>query len=181
VGFFLGLLVCNTCFAAGLDELGVMASHGIENSWVKDAPNHDISNTRATLVGGKYLDENRRWKIDGELQFSYHDAENSVESVSAEEIGINLVIKREFPSTWPVTPYVGFMGGLGYLADHSNQPRWGDSGCTGKFGPLVGADLMVTPEWYLRGEYRWTHTSDPWRSDVGRNFDEFAIGIIYVF
>lgn len=178
-------IVCNKCFAAErnlfIDDVGIMASYGTENGWVKDAPDHDISNARLTLVGGKYLDENCRWKLDGELQFSHHTAKNAIESIDAKEIGVNLVIKREFPSTFRITPYVGFMGGLGYLTDATNQPRWGGSWFTGKFGPLAGADLVLTPDWYLRGEYRWTHTSNPFESDVGRNFDEFVIGISYVF
>lgn len=164
-----------------IDEIGLTVSHGTDNDWVNPSESFDLSVKRLTFFGGKYLGEGMRWKLEGELQASSHSANGVFRSIDANEIGTNLIIKREFPSTLPFVPYIGFMAGLSWLRDADDQPKFGDSGWLGKFGPLVGADIALDDGWYLRMEYRLTHTSDPWRSDVGRNFDEFIVGVTYVF
>jgi len=164
-----------------LDDIGVTMSYGVESKWLNPADDYDLSVKRLTLWGGKHLDEGMQWKLEAEIQGSGHKAENDSRSVNTNEFGGNLILKREFPSDTPFLPYLGLMGGLSILSNSHSQPQFDDSVLFGKFGGLIGTNIYIDNYWSIRLEYRLTHTSAPFGPDVGRNFDEFIIGIGYTF
>jgi len=164
-----------------LDEAGMFTSYASESSWLNPDDTYNLSAKRVTMFGTKYVDEGRRWKFEGEVHGSFHSAHGPDRNTNVDEFGINLVFKREFPSRLSIVPYVGFMAGTSRLLDVNNQPQFGDSGWLGTLGPLLGVNILVGDDWYVRTEYRLTHSSDPFNSDVGRNLDNFSVGIVYLF
>jgi opacity protein-like surface antigen len=164
-----------------LDEVGMFVSFADESSRLNPDDKHDLYAKRLTLFGTKYAGDGRRWKFEGEVHGSFHSASGADGYTQANEFGVNLVFKREFPSKLAIVPYIGFMAGTSRLLDTNNQPQFGDSGWLGTFGPLVGVNILLDDDWYVRTEYRLTHSSDPFNSDVGRNLNNVNIGLVYVF
>ena len=159
----------------------MFASFASESSWLNPDDKHDLSAKRLTLFGTKYVGDGKRWKFEGEVHGSFHSAYGPDRNANANEFGINLVFKREFPSKLSIVPYVGFMAGTSRLFDTYDKPQFGDSGWLGTFGPLLGVNILIDDDWYVRTEYRLTHSSDPFNSDVGRNLDNISIGLVYLF
>lgn len=87
--------------------------------------------------------------------------------------------------------YVGGLAGLSYV---SNFPEFEDRSWNeshrhsdiGRSHYLYTAGTLVGKDWQLfksaraiRTEGRLTHTSDPFRSDVGKNFASGVLGVTY--
>jgi hypothetical protein len=172
------------------DEWGVGLGAGYEIDNFNDSPIHDYRVLRFSGNAGKYLDQDKKWKLEAELQLGLHRAESThpeTTSLNATEIGVNLLPKRFFELHKSVDLYIGGVFGLSWLMDADNQPAWGDSGTLGTLGIVVGTDITLKrytsgSELKLRFEYRGIHKSDPWNShDVGRNLHGPAIGLTYTF
>jgi hypothetical protein len=106
---------------------------------------------------------------------------NNEKSYITNDLGVNVVgIYHTGNRTWLFDPYLGFMAGLSYLKHHGDQPNWGNSGVLGTWGAVLGMTITVKNV-DVKTELRFTHTSDPFDCDSGRNFEGIVIGIVYYF
>lgn len=122
--------------------------------------------------------------IGGELQYSAHKADEKPEGsyhmghdAGFKEYSFNLTIKYML---FDDLLYAGWVMGLSYWYERDNDMHnLGDSHCLGSWGPMIGKDWHIYKAWSIRTEIRLTHTSDPFRSDRGKNYGTGVIGISY--
>ena len=119
------------------------------------------------LPDGKY------WHIHNDGSHNSHDA-------GFREYSLNFTITRDIILK---KLYLGIVFGLSgwYERDHGMH-NLGDSHLLGTWGGIVGYKhrFCVSP-WGVRGEVRATHTSDPCRSDMGKNYLGWNFGVVYYF
>ncbi len=177
-------------------RLGVDWSYG-KDAWIFDSlqsPSCENTVNRFTVraetnsffptvdklfIGGEFrysmhkadeLPEGSYWHIHNDGSHNSHDA-------GFREYGFNVTAKWEFG--WF---YAGAFAGVSYWYDRDHgMHNLGDSHWLGTWGPLAGLNIPITGPWELRLEGRGSHTSDPFRSDRGKNFLEGTIGVSYVF
>jgi hypothetical protein len=70
-------------------------------------------------------------------------------------------------------------GGLGYNSAGKKVPQIGDSHCGAILQAGVGVYYNLGERWALRVEYRFYHTSDPFRSDRGLNAHAALLGVSF--
>lgn len=133
-----------------------------------------------------------KWGLQGEFLYSAHKGNeypDHGQDTGFKEYGINLILKRYF---FDDMFYIGWLAGLSYVDDLPNfenrdwpdrclESNLGQSHWLGTWGPLVGKDWRIYQAWSLRTEVRLTHTSDPFRTDKGKNFLGWALGVTYHF
>lgn len=130
---------------------------------------------------GKYL--NRDWglRADAGFQYRYHRASNSERTRYGHDVGIELSLVKEFLITEFITPYLGIAGGFSAKFP-GGQPRFSNSGFLGNIGALIGYKLPISADWKIKWELRWTHSSDPIRTDdPGRDWEEVRFGFVREF
>ena len=127
-----------------------------------------------------------KWFIGGEFQYSMHKADEKPEGkygnghdAGFREYSLNLTIKRQmFDDLF----YLGVLVGASYWYERDNRMHnLGDSHLLGTWGGMIGKDWNVYKAWSLRTELRLTHTSDPFRSDRGKNYGTGIMGMTYTF
>ena len=140
--------------------------------------------------------DNKKWKdwASGlELHYSDHEADEKPDygqDTGFKELGFNVVVKRYLFSR---AFYVGALAGLSYVPkfpEFENR-QWRDSDLYSNIGRshwLVTWGAVVGEDWKLFGsnfalrtECRLSHTSDPFRSDRGKNFLGALLGLTYEF
>ena len=134
----------------------------------------------------------RKWGVQLEFLYSDHKADefpDRGQDAGFKEWGVNLALKRYF---FDDMFYVGFLAGLSYVdefpnfenrdwPDRSLESNVGRSHCLGSWGPMVGKDWRIYKAWSLKTEMRLTHTSDPFNTDMGKNFLAGTVGFSYNF
>jgi hypothetical protein len=133
-----------------------------------------------------------KWGIQLELLYSAHKADEHPDhgqDTGFKELGINLAVKRYF---FDDMFYVGWLAGLSYVGefpnfenrdwpDRSLESNLGRSHYLGTWGPMVGKDWHIYKAWSFKTEMRFTHTSDPFNTDMGKNFLGATVGFTYNF
>lgn len=134
-----------------------------------------------------------KWTVGAELQYSSHKANerpDHEQDTGFHETGINLTLKRHLLNR---IFYVGCLAGLSCVSSfpefenrswnhHDLQSDIGRSHYLYTVGALAGKDWQVLKSaWSVRTELRLTHTSDPFRSDRGKNFAAGVLGASYRF
>jgi len=123
-----------------------------------------------------------KWIVGMELGYSMHKADelpdgcySSSHDAGFREYNINLIVKRKmFDNLF----YFGGLAGVGYWYQRDNgMHNLGDSHVLGSWGALVGKDWHIYKTWSFRTEVRATHTSDPFESDMGKNYIGWVAGI----
>jgi hypothetical protein len=133
-----------------------------------------------------------KWTLG--LEFHYSDSKANEkpdhgQDAGYKEMGFNVTVKRHF---FDKMFYVGWLAGLAYIDEFPQFENrdWkhgdmnsniGHSHCVGTWGPMIGKDWHIYEGWSLRTEFRGTHTSDPFRSDSGKNFIAGVAGVTYRF
>ena len=127
-----------------------------------------------------------KWFFGIEGMYSMHKADEKPEGsywmghdAGFREYSFNVTISRQM---FDDLLYVKWIMGLSYW--HNRDVRshnLGDSHCLGTWGPAIGKDWNLYKTWSLRTEFRMTHTSDPFRSDRGKNYGTFMMGVTYTF
>jgi len=134
-----------------------------------------------------------KWGVQFEFKYSAHKGDevpDHGQDAGWKELGFNLALIRHFYND---LFYIGFLAGLSYVDDLPEFERrdWPDrclesnvgrSHYLGTWGPMVGRNWGFgdTP-WSLKTEMRFTHTSDPFRTDMGKNFISAIMGFSYNF
>jgi len=133
-----------------------------------------------------------KWGLQLELFYADHKADEYPDygqDTGFKEIGVNLALIRHF---FDDMFYVGWLAGLAYVdefpnfedrdwPDRSLESNVGRSHCLGTWGPMVGRNWHIYKAWSLKTEMRLTHTSDPFRTDMGKNFLAGVVGFSYNF
>lgn len=70
-------------------------------------------------------------------------------------------------------------GGLGYDSAGKRVKQIGDSHCGGILQAGTGIYYNLGKKWALRIEYRFYHTSEPFRSDTGLNTHTALLGVSF--
>lgn len=182
-----------------IDSLGVDWQYGKDFMLPKDWQGDHCANTvnrvsirlESDSVVPYYLNESwDKWTLGLEGHYSDHKADERPDrgqDAGFKEIGFNVTAKRHL---FDELFYVGFIAGLSYVGDlpefENRDWKHGDaysnigrSHCLGSWGATVGKDWKVTNGWSIRTEGRLTHTSDPFRSDSGKNFGATVVGVTY--
>jgi len=133
------------------------------------------------------------WAVQAEGHYSMHKFDEYPDfgqDTHFREYGINLVVKRYFLKD---IFYLGILGGLSYVHDFpqfEDRSDWsqdsqagniGRSHCLGTFGAMAGRDWHIYKAWSLRTEFRYTHTSDPFSPDAGKNYWTGGLGLGLTF
>ena len=134
-----------------------------------------------------------KWGIQGEFHYSAHKADevpDHGQDTGFKEFGVNLALIRHFLDDMF---YVGLRAGLSYIPefpefenrdwpDRCLEANVGRSHCFGTWGPMVGKNWKIKGNpWSVRTEMGITHSSDPLRTDSGRNFAHMSLGLTYSF
>jgi hypothetical protein len=146
-----------------------------------------------SLITALLNDSWDKWTIGAEIHYSSHKANerpDHEQDTGFHETGVNLTLKRHLLNK---IFYIGCLAGLSYV---SNFPEfenrsWNDNDLRSNIGRshylytlgvLTGKDWQVLKSaWSVRTEVRLTHTSDPFRSDRGKNFAAGVLGATYRF
>lgn len=132
-----------------------------------------------------------KWTVQGEIHYSKTKADeypDNGQDTWFEEIGFNLVVKRTMFDLFYIGGFAGVSKALSFpefenrdWADRDIESNIGRSGVLGSWGGLVGKDWFLNTNWGIRTEVRLTHTSDPFRTDRGKNYGAGIIGLTYRF
>ena len=127
-----------------------------------------------------------KWRVGFEVGYSMHKADEKDtgkfglgHDAGFREYSANFLATREI---WKEL-YLGIMFGLsGWYQRDIRMHNLGDSHLLGTWGGVAGWKhrFGVSP-WGVRGEVRATHTSDPCRSDMGKNYLGWNFGVVYHF
>lgn len=122
-----------------------------------------------------------KWRVGAEVGYSAHKADELPggryhigHDAGFKEWNWNIIVKRDmFNNLF----YLGGVAGVSYWSDRDNgMQNLGDSHWLGTWGALIGKDWNIYKAWSLRTEVRATHTSDPFRSDMGKNYFGWNFG-----
>ncbi len=167
-----GLLISNSYGEAGKTTYGASFSGG----FTQDGRHYF---TRWAFLPRVGLHLHRCWDLEFEGNFSFY---NSSEVKNLFVIGLNGNILFK-PVRWS-RGCLFILGGAGLGYDNSTEDyhnAW-DIGNTHVAGTLqggLGIEYSIARGWALRGEYRFNHISDPFRSDPGINTHNFMVGFSF--
>jgi len=120
------------------------------------------------------------WDLEFEGNFSYYGI-NESKNLYLLGFHTNLIFK---PIRWN-RGFLFLIGGAGlaYNNNNSNEDRGvrdiGDSHVAGILQIGSGIQYHIGKRWWLRGEYRFYHISDPFRKDSGINTHQFILGLTF--
>ena len=159
----------------------------IPDDWASPSCENTVNRFSIRYETNKFFPSWDKWFIGGEFHYSMHKAdeapggsyydEHPGHDAGFREYSFNLTIKRlMFDDLF----YVGWVMGLSYWYERDHgMHNLGNSHCLGSWGPTLGKDWHIYKAWSIRTELRLTHTSDPFRSDRGKNYGTGVIGISY--
>ena len=175
-----------------INNVGVDWSYGRDDYILPDAwcSKHSTNFVNRVVIRAesRRLIFSEKWGLQGELLYSAHKA-NEVpdhgQDAGFNQVGFNLALIRHF---FDDMFYLGWFAGVSYVdelprfenrdwADRYLESNLGQSHWLGSWGPMLGKDWKVYKTWSLRTEARFTHTSDPFRTDKGKNFIGWNLGI----
>jgi len=162
-------------------DVGSVTQFSQEMPYANESEMYDHEVTRIMMILGKFIDKDRRFKLELEGFVSFHVSNQELGGDyerNAKEIGAN-VVPKYYWHLEKTSLYIGIPLGFSHLLDAENQPNFGNSGLLGTFGVAIGADTPFYKDFLIRIEYRATHTSDPYNSDLGRNLHGLALGVIW--
>ena len=119
----------------------------------------------------------RNWDLEFEGNYSYWNItrEHDLYFLGVDANILFKPIQRNWGSLFLLAG-----GGLGYDSAGKNRVREiGDSHCGAILQTGAGIYYNLGKGWALRGEYRYYHTSDPFRKDIGLNTHNFLLGISF--
>jgi len=156
----------------------------LPDEWESPSCENTVNRFGIRYETNKFFPSWDKWFIGGEFQYSMHKADEKPEGsyhmghdAGFKEYSFNLTIKRlMFDDMF----YLGWVMGVSYWIDRDHgMHNLGDSHVLGSWGPMIGKDWHIYKAWSLRTELRLTHTSDPFRSDRGKNYGTGVIGVSY--
>jgi hypothetical protein len=195
------VLVSGVCYADS-KPLGFIDNIGIDLEWGKDfmlpdtlRGDHVLNSVKriSARAESRNLIFSDKWGLQFEFKYSAHKGDEQPDhgqDAGWKELGFNLALIRHF---YDDLFYVGWLAGLSYVdefpnfenrdwPDRSLESNVGRSHCLGTWGPMVGKNWKFgETHWSLKTEMRFTHTSDPFRTDMGKNFISGTLGVSYVF
>ena len=118
----------------------------------------------------------RNWDLEFEGNFSYY-------GISREKnlylLGCNSNLLFKFFQWGGGSFFITGGVGLGYNNSNWHVEEIGDSHVAGVLQGGVGIYLALGKGWWLRGEYRYQHISDPFRQDTGLDTNNFILGVLF--
>jgi hypothetical protein len=119
----------------------------------------------------------RNWDLEFEGNFSYY-------GISREKnlylLGCNSNLLFKFFQWGGGSFFITGGVGLGYNNSNWHVEEIGDSHVAGVLQGGVGIYLALGKGWWLRGEYRFQHISDPFRKDdTGLNTNNLILGVLF--
>ena len=122
---------------------------------------------------------NRYWDLEFEGNFSYYDT-SAVKDLYVLGLNANILFK---PIRWDRNALFLLAGaGLGYNNSTERDHKEWDIGNTHVAGTLqggLGIEYFIGKGCWVRGEYRFNHISDPFKSDPGINSHNFMLGVSF--
>ena len=118
----------------------------------------------------------KNWDLELEGNFSYYFIHQE-RNLYLLGVNANLLFK---PFRWGrVTPFLIAGAGLGYNNNNGNVWELGDSHTAGILQGGGGVLYDFGKGFWLRGEYRFWHISDPFERDLGLNTHGFILGVAF--
>lgn len=178
-----------------IDNIGVDLEYGKDYMLPDSLRGDHVFNTVKRLslrAESRNLIFSDKWGIQFEFKYSAHKGDefpDHGQDAGWKEMGVNLALIRHF---FDDLFYVGWLAGLSYVQDfpefenrdwpdRSLESNVGRSHCLGTWGPMIGRNWSITDTWSLKTEMRFTHTSDPFNTDMGKNFISAIMGFSYNF
>ena len=118
----------------------------------------------------------RNWDLEFEGNYSYWNIRKEHDLYFL-GVDANLLFKPIQRNWGSLFFLVG--GGLGYDSAGKRVPQMGDSHCGGILQVGTGFYYNLGKRWALRVEYRFYHTSEPFRSDEGLNTHIALLGVSF--
>jgi len=164
----------------------ISLSHGEENTRVKygfsvfggagDAWHNKTDLTVYGFLPRVDVPLHRNWDLEFEGNYSYWNIRREHDFYFL-GVDANLIFKP-IQRTWGSVFLLGG-GGLGYDSAGKRVRQIGDSHCGGILQAGVGFYYYLGKKWALRVEYRFYHTSEPFRTDGGLNAHAAFFGISF--
>jgi opacity protein-like surface antigen len=118
----------------------------------------------------------KNWDLELEGNFSYYGISER-ENLYLLGGNANILFK---PIQWKTGSLFLIGGvGLGYTNSNGRVKQVGDSHVAGLLQIGSGIYYFIDKNLWIRGEYRYIHISDPFRSDPGLNSHNFLMGISF--
>jgi hypothetical protein len=132
--------------------------------------------THFALLPRAGLALHKKWDLELEGNFSYYFI-HQVKNLYLLGVNGNLLFK---PVQWgKVTPFLIAGAGLAYNNNDGNVWVLGDSQTAGILQGGGGILYDTGKGFWLRGEYRFHHISDPFQRDYGLNTNSFILGVTF--
>ncbi len=136
----------------------------------------DLDFTHSALLPRVGLALHKNWDLEFEGNFSHYFI-NGEEDLYFLGVNGNLLFK---PVQWgKVTPFLIAGAGLGYNNNSGFVWEMGDSHTAGILQGGGGILYDTGKGFWLRGEYRFHHISDPFERDHGLNTHSFILGVTF--
>jgi opacity protein-like surface antigen len=144
---------------------------------IKQQARHDL--TLGEFLPQGEIPLHKNWDFEVEGNFSYY-AREDVKDLYVLGLNANILFK---PIQWK-TGSLFILGGVGvgYNNNNDHNKRTWDIGDTHVAGLLqagAGLTYYIGKGWWLRGEYRFHHISDPFLVDPGINTHDLMLGLCF--
>lgn len=144
-------------------------------------PNADFIHGRPTLTQLAFLPRiryslHRKWDFEFEGNFSYYGIKHE-KNLYLLGANANLLFKPFEGKGWKWFLIGGV--GAGYNNNNGGVEYIGKSHVAGILHAGTGMDISLGKGYFLRGEYRLEHISDPFNHDEGINTHCFMLGVSY--
>jgi len=166
------LFISNTYGETGKITYGASFSGGFTEQGRNDF-------TRWAVLPRADVPLHRYWDLELEGNFSFYKS-SEVKDLYVIGLNVNILLK---PIRWDRSSLF-LLAGVGAGYDNStekNHNLWdiGDTHVAGTLQGGVGIEYFIAKGWAIRGEYRFNHVSDPFRSDPGINTHNFMLGFSF--
>jgi opacity protein-like surface antigen len=156
----------------GKVKFGVSGFLGTEVGFIYSRPEF----TKYGVLPRISIPLHRNWDLEVEGNFSYWGLKHE-KNLYFVGVNQNWVFK---PLHWNRgSLFLLFGGGLGYDNSGGDIREIGDSHFAGVAHAGLGIFYNMTKKWALRLEYRFSHISEPTRSDNGINSHDFLLGVSF--
>jgi len=121
----------------------------------------------------------KKWDFEIEGSFSYYIM-SEIKDLYLLGLNTNILFK---PIRWN-TGSLFLIGGVGLAYNNNTDSNHktrdiGDTHVAGILQVGSGINYHIGKGWWLRGEYRFQHISDPFKTDVGINTHNFILGVSF--